>query len=171
MKVAIRVRKRLQAGRGIAIAHADANTIISATAAEVGAGSSYAEGAAVEVIQGSDSKLVKVVTHSTATTPSVFPAIVKVVNSSQIKTLDANGLVITSGSSHNVQVNENAVQLVFGTGAGVTLAKNEGLHVYNSAFDCYIATAAVTKNMSIREIDICDAGVTKKMLVLASAPY
>jgi hypothetical protein len=29
----------------------------------------------------------------------------------------------------------------------------------------------LTQSMSIREIDVCDAGVTKKMLVLGSAPY
>lgn len=34
-----------------------------------------------------------------------------------------------------------------------------------------ILESNVTQDMSIREIDVCDAGVTKKMLVLASAPY
>jgi hypothetical protein len=30
---------------------------------------------------------------------------------------------------------------------------------------------AAGKVLSVREIDVCDAGVAKKMLVLASAPY
>jgi hypothetical protein len=30
---------------------------------------------------------------------------------------------------------------------------------------------AAGKVMSVREIDVCDAGVAKKMLILASAPY
>lgn len=29
----------------------------------------------------------------------------------------------------------------------------------------------ITQDMSIREIDVCDGGVAKKMLVIASAPY
>lgn len=34
-----------------------------------------------------------------------------------------------------------------------------------------IVESNLTQDMSIREIDVCDAGVTKKMLVIASEPY
>lgn len=34
-----------------------------------------------------------------------------------------------------------------------------------------IQTSALTQDMAIREIDVCDGGVAKKMLVIGSAPY
>jgi hypothetical protein len=45
----------------------------------------------------------------------------------------------------------------------------------NASGDAVVIDAALvtasTKKLTVREIDVCDAGVAKKMLVLASAPY
>jgi hypothetical protein len=45
----------------------------------------------------------------------------------------------------------------------------------NASGDAVVINAelvtASTKKLTVREIDVCDAGVAKKMLVLASAPY
>ena len=36
---------------------------------------------------------------------------------------------------------------------------------------CTVNFAGITRSLSIREIDVCDAGTAKKMLILGSAPY
>jgi hypothetical protein len=171
----------------------DSNVVLSLSGSEGGGGSGYTEGTAVEVAQGSDGKLVKVVKHSTATSPANFPTILKVVAGSPtartiaidqngIKYEDGfsayiqinhNGLIVHGGSNNYVQITKDAVQVIFdAAGNGVSIVKNEGIHVYTSAGkDCYIANSAITRDMSVREIDVCDNGTAKKMLVLGSAPY
>ncbi|HSV73456.1 MAG TPA: hypothetical protein VLH79_06830 [Chthonomonadales bacterium] len=59
-------------------------------------GGSGTEGTAVEVVQGSDGKLVKVVKHSTAGTPTAFPPVLKVVNGSTSVLVDSTGVTITT---------------------------------------------------------------------------
>lgn len=39
------------------------------------------------------------------------------------------------------------------------------------SYSCSIPAASVTRNMTIKEIDVCYGGVAKKMLILASDPY
>lgn len=56
------------------------------------------------------------------------------------------------------------------SGKKVTLDSN-GLELDNGSQTARIFFTAFTKDLTIREISICDAGVTKKMLVLGSAPY
>jgi hypothetical protein len=49
-----------------------------------------------------------------------------------------------------------------------------GLTVSDGTYSAVIDVATLTskaKNMTLREIDVCDGGAAKKMLVLASAPY
>jgi len=36
---------------------------------------------------------------------------------------------------------------------------------------CTISFAAITADMSVREIDVCENGLAKKMLIVGSAPY
>lgn len=56
------------------------------------------------------------------------------------------------------------------SGKKITLDSN-GLELDNGSQTARIFFTAFTKDLTIREISICDAGVTKKMLVLGSAPY
>lgn len=56
------------------------------------------------------------------------------------------------------------------SGKKVTLDSN-GLELDNGSQTARIFFTAFNKDLTIREISICDAGVTKKMLVLGSAPY
>jgi hypothetical protein len=55
----------------------------------------------------------------------------------------------------------------------VNITRDEGINVYNAATgaNCEIYVDDVTADMRIREIDVCDDGTAKKMLVLASEPY
>jgi hypothetical protein len=57
------------------------------------------------------------------------------------------------------------------SGKHVTLDSN-GLELDNGAGQtARLFFSAFTKNMTIREVDVCVAGVSKKMLILASDPY
>lgn len=72
-------------------------------------------------------------------------------------TIDANGIkVLNTSSSNYAKISEAGVITVYDASGNKTLTIDPEL---------------VTQNMSIREIDVCDAGVAKKMLVLASATY
>lgn len=133
---------------------------------------STVEGTAVEVAQGSDGKLIKVPKHSTAVAPSAYPTIVKVVASGKTISIDLNGVTVIAGGSNYVKITDDAVQVVYGAGDGVSIVKDEGIHVFTAGGkDCYLQNSAVTHDMSIREIDVCSGGVAKKMLILGSAPY
>lgn len=135
-------------------------------------GTTATEGSSVEVIQGSDGKLIKVVKHSTATTPTAYPTYLKVDNLSNSVVIDTNGVTAYSSGANYVKMSNIALEVVYSGGSGVSIVKDEGLHVFTSGGkDCYIQNSAITRDMSIREIDVCDSGVAKKMLVLASAPY
>lgn len=59
------------------------------------------------------------------------------------------------------------------SGNSVTI-DNYGLEVSNGTYTAKILfteLASFAKNLSLRELTICDAGVSKKILILASAPY
>lgn len=47
----------------------------------------------------------------------------------------------------------------------------DALTIYNSGSTFQILSSSVTRNMSIKEIDVCSGGVAKKMLIVASDPY
>lgn len=55
---------------------------------------------------------------------------------------------------------------------GVTITANEdGLVINNGSNNLTIDPALITHNMTVREIDVCDSGTPKSMLVIGSAPY
>jgi len=58
------------------------------------------------------------------------------------------------------------------TASCTALLNSVGFTMTNSGGKtCTIAFAGLTYDLAIREIEICDSGVTKKMLILGSAPY
>lgn len=123
----------------------------------------YTEGAAVEVVQGSDSKLVKVVTHSTSTTPTAFPVILKTIASGVTGQLDGAGISVTSSGFDFYVTPSTAIVGAYTATRSIVFDL--------SGSEPAIAVTRSANSLSIREIDVCDAGVAKKMLVLASAPY
>ena len=52
----------------------------------------------------------------------------------------------------------------------ITMDSN-GLEVSNGTQTCRMYFSAFTKNLAFKEVDVCVAGVSKKMLILASDPY
>lgn len=56
------------------------------------------------------------------------------------------------------------------SGKKVTLDSN-GLEVDQGTYKARIFFSDLTKDLTLRELTICDAGVSKKILILASAPY
>jgi len=56
------------------------------------------------------------------------------------------------------------------TGKNVIMDSN-GIEVDNGTQTVRIFFSAFTKNMAIKEVDVCVGGVSKKMLILASDPY
>jgi hypothetical protein len=60
------------------------------------------------------------------------------------------------------------------TGTSEVTMNATGVTVSDGTYSAVIDVATLTskaKNMTLREIDVCDGGAAKKMLVLASAPY
>ena len=56
------------------------------------------------------------------------------------------------------------------SGKTVTLDSN-GLEVDQGTYKARIFFSDLTKDLTLRELTVCDAGVSKKILVLCSAPY
>lgn len=59
-------------------------------------------------------------------------------------------------------VNGSTSVLIDSTGVTITTSGGK---------TCTLAFSAITADMTVREIDVCDSGTPKKMLILASAPY
>ena len=58
------------------------------------------------------------------------------------------------------------------TASVTALINSTGFTMTNASSKSFtVAFAALTYDMSVREIEICDAGATKKMLIVGSAPY
>jgi hypothetical protein len=51
------------------------------------------------------------------------------------------------------------------------LLDSAGLEVNDGTYTVKILFADFDRNVSMREIDVCDSGTPKKMLILGSAPY
>lgn len=83
-----------------------------------------------------------------------YPTISRVVNTGRTMRMDATGLTV-EGSALDFKHDP-----VTGLGGW-----------YVGAYRVEIDSSLITANVTLREIDVCDAGVTKKMLVLGSAPY
>lgn len=56
------------------------------------------------------------------------------------------------------------------SGNKITLDSN-GFEVDQGTYKARIFFSDLTKDLTLRELTICDAGVSKKILILASAPY
>jgi len=88
--------------------------------------------------------------------------------------LNVDHLLINNGvTGDSGFYSSNALSISIGTtGANIELDPAGGGIIFdNSSFVLNISSAALTKNMAIKEIDVCVAGVAKKMLVIASDPY
>jgi hypothetical protein len=112
------------------------------------------EGAPIDVV-GSDGKLNKVPKHSTWATPTVYPSFLAT----------NNGTAQMTSTAFIAALGNYAVSLRAESGEGLYIQKSGG------ATYLYIQESAITKIMTVREIDVCDGGVAKKMLVIGSAPY
>lgn len=123
--------------------------------AEPGAASGYTEGAAVEVV-GADGKLVKVVRHSTAGTPSAYPTVLRSVNTGVTVTLDADGILVLN-SNYEIRLKPSAGLVEFRQNAGP----------YVVQFDL----ASLARHVILRTDDYCDGGVDKHQDHLASVPH
>jgi hypothetical protein len=92
-------------------------------------------------VPGSDGKLNKVPKHSTWASPTLYPSELRVVHVS-------SGVYMAMSSPSNIP--------------GIRMVGTHTLAILESD---------LTHDMSIKEIDVCDGGVTKKMLVIGSDPY
>jgi len=125
-------------------------------------GGGYTEGAAVDVVQGSDSKLVKVVTHSTSTTPSAFPVMLKTIASGVTCLLDGGGIAV-----------ENASMDFYVNPAGQTA----GIYTATQSIEMDLSgignfrIVRTDQTLSVREFYGCNSGVPGNYLVVASAFY
>jgi hypothetical protein len=136
----------IQGVNGIKVTVTEGNMLIEGT----GAGS---EGAAISVV-GDDGKLNLVPKHSTWATPTAYPTLLRV---------NFSGTQDTRMTGAEVSVND--------TSLGVYSRLSRSSIELHGANDLNIDESALTHDMEIREVDVCDGGVAKKMLVIASAPY
>jgi len=113
--------------------------------------------------------------HSTYGTPNVYTNSFQVqatLNATSVwTTIDANGVAVNYTASNHCQVTTNKIEFVGGGGSNTAKFDPNGLRIGNGSNTVAIDFGDITKNMTIREVDVCDANVAKKMLVLASAPY
>ncbi len=170
----------------------------AATAAQTSANSALAivntaAARAVEVVRGSDGKLVTVVTHATGGTPTAYPTTLKTVTATVKEiTLGADGLTVFWGSGKTTTITDEQITVYDGSSKGVLISYAAGIKVSNNASNHYgeideggvltvrnatgakslvLTPADITQDMSVREIDVCDSGTPKKMLIVGSAPY
>lgn len=57
------------------------------------------------------------------------------------------------------------------TSGKTIILDSNGLEVDQGTYKARIFFSDLTKDLTLRELTICDAGVSKKILILASAPY
>ncbi len=78
------------------------------------------------------------------------------------ETSSGNAVGLDANSGNGLAIDIDGVQIT---------ANDNGLIISNGTNNLTIDPALITANMSVREIDVCDAGVTKQMLIVGSAPY
>jgi hypothetical protein len=144
--------RRIRGVGPITVTLSDSNILISVT----GTGAS---GSAVEFI-GSNGRLGYGVRHSSYVTPTTYPTELGVVTGTTSISINSTGVRVVGGS---VAVVTGSTSITMGS-TGFTMSNASGK-------TCQILFGALTYDISVREIDICDAGVSKKMLVVGSAPY
>jgi len=113
-----------------------------------------AEGAAIDIL-GSDCKINKVPKHSTWTTPTTYPTLLKTSGGAADILIGPNDLIVAppGGGSTYSQLTKNSIVLV------------------NGGNNLEILASSLARPMSIRTIQVCDDGTLKNMDVIASAPY
>lgn len=96
-------------------------------------------------------------------------------SSSLVMTVDStNGLVVrNAGFTVYSRLGDGFFVVQTNSGGNNIAGDSTGFQVFNNSTGkvATIPFALLTQDMTIREIDVCDGGVAKKMLVLASAPY
>jgi hypothetical protein len=145
--------RRIRGVGPITVAISDNNILISVT----GAGGS--SGSPVEFITG-NGKLGLGVRHSSYVTPTTYPTELGVVTGTTSISINSTGVRVVGGS---IAVVTGSTSITMGS-TGFTMSNASGK-------TCQIFFGALTYDISVREIDICDAGISKKMLVVGSAPY
>jgi hypothetical protein len=85
-----------------------------------------------------------------------YPRVLKTKTDLKTVTLDETGITATDGTK--------SIVANFTTG----LVVSDG--TYSATID-FATLTSKAKNLTFREIDVCDSGTMKKMLVLGSAPY
>jgi hypothetical protein len=88
---------------------------------------------------------------------------------------NVRSIVISPVSLYDdIQIDKDGVKVTNRTSSDFARMGNDGkVTVYDSssANSLVLDPSAITHGMTIREINVCDGGVAKKMLVVGSAPY
>ena len=74
------------------------------------------------------------------------------------------------GISNLAAVYCTGLSVNFSSGASI-VCSSTGFSVNTGTKSLVISFASITHDMSVREIDVCDSGTPKQMLVLGSAPF
>lgn len=83
--------------------------------------------------------------------------------------IGSNGVTVDDATT-NTNVDEDGVTYTGTSSAAASLGVN-GLTMTDGTYTLSIPFTDIDRDISIREIDVCDSGTPKKMLILASAPY
>lgn len=170
----VRLIRTIEGKGGVKVFVSDGKIVIDASGVTgTGGGSSYTEGAAVDVV-GSDGKLNKAVKHSTWVAPTTYPTNVRCGDTAApMAEMTQSGVTVYgTGPTRSATLGPgNFFASRTGYTAGLSCDPSDGLYLSNGSVSLFAQISAITQNMTIREIDVCDSGVAKKMLVLASAPY
>lgn len=166
-------------GTHVALGRVTRNTLSDGSACSVIGRSASSSGVVADISAGSND-LVFGRRSNALTWAKVAKAEMADASATSVIGRSANSTGVTadiSGAANQVLACNSAPALVFSRTITLGDTSNAGsLTIGNttSASAIVISPTLVTtagKILSIREIDVCDAGVAKKMLVLASAPY
>jgi hypothetical protein len=134
------------------------------------------DGAAIDVV-GDVGTLNKVPKHSTWSSPTAFPTVLgcgATGSSPNTRMTDAGMTVTGSSPNRTAVVAVTSFHAIHNSNYQAFIGADPssgGVFVQNNSHSLDIVIGAITRNMSIKEIDVCDGGVAKKMLVIASDPY
>lgn len=128
-------------------------TGLSGTGQPAGTGTSGNVGGTIQAV-GSNGALFDVVQPVSPNAPGGYPNYLRVANNSTNRAYIQPYEVICEDTA-------------FGVYAGLTPTSIE----LSGANQLFIEESQLTQDMGIKEIDVCDGGVTKKMLVIGSDPY
>jgi len=113
--------------------------------------------------------LIRVVSGASLT--SMTPTLVKAENAATHAAMGVGGFeAVDDGGTDNVTLDFVGGLIVNIGGVQVTIS-GAGIIVDNGTNTLTVNPSLITADMTVREIDVCDGGVTKQMLIVASAPY